>query len=113
VLDIALVNLKKSDDFREVIPSKIFELASMEKPVLLGVEGEAKHLIEKYDAGLCFEPENDKDFLEKLEKLSSDETFYKKASRNCRRLADDFDRSLLAKKMFNILKSVSSAHKKN
>jgi len=37
--DVALVPLKKADIFRTVIPSKIFENAAMQKPILLGVEG--------------------------------------------------------------------------
>lgn len=42
ILDVGLVNLKKSDTFKSVIPSKMFELAAMGKPLLLGVEGESK-----------------------------------------------------------------------
>jgi len=34
----------------------------MQKPILLGVEGQAKELVEEYGAGLCFEPENRHDF---------------------------------------------------
>jgi len=37
--DVALVPLKKADTFKTVIPSKIFENAAMQKPILLGVEG--------------------------------------------------------------------------
>ena len=69
ITDVALVPLKKSDTFKTVIPSKIFENAAMEKPILLGVEGESKEIIETYKAGLCFEPENEKEFLEKLNQL--------------------------------------------
>lgn len=38
---ISLVLLKKSDLFKKVIPSKIFESMAMGKPVVLGVEGES------------------------------------------------------------------------
>lgn len=58
LMDVALVNLKKSDTFKTVIPSKIFEAAAMEKPILLGLEGETKGIIEQYDAGVCFTPED-------------------------------------------------------
>ena len=50
--DYALVNLKKSDEFKNVIPSKIFENIALYKPILLGVEGESKELIKKYDVGI-------------------------------------------------------------
>ena len=64
-IDVALINLKKSPLFKTVIPSKIFENAAMEKPILLGVDGEARNMIEKYNAGIYFSPENEDDFLNK------------------------------------------------
>lgn len=66
LLDVALINLRKSELFTTVIPSKIFENAAMEIPILLGVDGEARHIIESYQAGLCFEPESEEDFNNKL-----------------------------------------------
>ncbi|MDD4649615.1 MAG: glycosyltransferase family 4 protein, partial [Desulfoplanes sp.] len=64
--DVALVPLIKSDTFKTVIPSKIFESAAMRKPILLGVEGQAREIVEEHGAGICFEPENEGDFLEKV-----------------------------------------------
>lgn len=103
IIDVALVNLKKTDTFKNVIPSKIFENVAMEKPVLLGVEGESKEIIEQYNAGLCFEPENEEDFLRKLyqiKELCQNDYFIV----GCRNLAMEFDRKSLASRMLNILK---------
>jgi glycosyltransferase involved in cell wall biosynthesis len=105
ILDIALINLRKSDLFTTVIPSKIFENAGMEIPIIMGVEGEAKEIVEGYGAGLCFEPENEQDFDEKLDMLLTDDDLYQKCKEGCRRLADDFDRKKLAKEMLEIIKS--------
>ena len=104
ILDLSLINLRKSDLFKTVIPSKIFENAAMEVPIIMGVEGEAQHLIEMYGAGLCFEPENEKDFNEKLNTLLTDESFYLQCKVGCRQLAADFDRKILAAKMLTTLK---------
>jgi glycosyltransferase involved in cell wall biosynthesis len=49
--DVNLVLLKKADLFKTVIPSKIFEAMAMERPLILGVEGESKAIIEKRIAG--------------------------------------------------------------
>jgi glycosyltransferase involved in cell wall biosynthesis len=58
-IDASIVPLKKLDLFLGAIPSKIFECLASEKPILLGVGGEAKKLfIEDGNAGLYFEPEN-------------------------------------------------------
>lgn len=104
--DVALVPLKKSDTFKTVIPSKIFENAAMQKPILLGVEGESKAIIEFYQAGLCFEPENKADFLGRLNQLAGDKTLYASLQKGCHTLAQDFDRKALALKMLGVIEVV-------
>jgi glycosyltransferase involved in cell wall biosynthesis len=57
--DAYIVPLKKLDLFKGAIPSKLFEPLSLGKPILLGVDGEARELfIDEGKAGLYFEPEN-------------------------------------------------------
>jgi glycosyltransferase involved in cell wall biosynthesis len=107
IIDVSLVPLKKSDTFKTVIPSKIFEAAAMRKPILLGVEGQAKQIIDKYRAGLCFEPENEKEFLDKVCELRNNKQLYKELQKGCANLARDFDRIKLAKEMLEVIKSVS------
>ena len=106
ILDIALINLRKSELFTTVIPSKIFENAGMEIPILMGVNGEARQIVESYQAGLCFEPESEEDFSRKLHLLLSDPVLYEQCKAGCRKLAHDFDRKQLAKRMLNIIKEV-------
>ncbi len=103
IIDVALIPLRKSNTFKKVLPSKIFENAAMEKPILLGVEGEAKDVIEKYQAGLCFEPENQAEFLMQLEKMHADKEHYQRLQKGCAELAVDFDRKVLADKMYTVL----------
>lgn len=103
ILDIALINLRKSDLFTSVIPSKIFENAGMEIPILMGVDGEAREIIESYHAGLCFEPESENDFLIKLNLLLGDLNLYNQCKDGCKRLAADFDRTYLAEKMLQVV----------
>jgi hypothetical protein len=105
ICDVSLAPLKKEDNFKTVIPSKIFEASAMQKPTLLGVEGQAQEIIEKYGAGICFEPENEKDFLEKIDLLRK-EDIYKKCQEGCEKLAMEFDRKKLANKMLQIIKEV-------
>ncbi len=106
IIDISLTPLKKEDNFKTVIPSKIFEAAAMSKPTLLGVEGQAQEIIEKFNAGVCFEPENEEDFLEKLNDLYSNKNLYKKLQEGCQLLAKEYDRKILADKMLDIIKKV-------
>ena len=103
VLDVCLINLKRDPLFTTVIPSKIFENAAMEIPILMGVQGEAQSIVEGYGAGLCFEPENEADFGRQLEKLMDPEV-YESCKAGCRRLAADFDRKALAARMLEVLR---------
>ncbi len=105
ICDISLAPLKKDDNFKNVIPSKIFEASAMQKPTLLGVEGQAEDIIRKYGAGLCFKPEDREDFIDKLNKLR-DKQIYKECQDGCIKLANDFSREKLAKKMLNILREI-------
>ncbi|ANT65153.1 glycosyltransferase family 4 protein [Prosthecochloris sp. CIB 2401] len=104
VTDVALVPLRKTDLFTTVIPSKIFENASMQKPLLLGVDGEARALVEEYGAGLFFEPENEADFLAKLDCLYTDRVEYQQCQEGGARLAKAFDRKRQAAAMLEHLK---------
>jgi len=54
--DISLVTLKPSAVFKTVLPSKMFESMAACRPILLGVEGEAKDTLERAGAGLAIAP---------------------------------------------------------
>lgn len=101
--DAALVNLRKSSLFTTVIPSKIFETASMRIPIMLGVDGEAREMVEEFGAGLFYEPENREDFLEKLNTLFSSPEVYKNCCDGGEKLAAAYDRKRLAAEMLEII----------
>jgi glycosyltransferase involved in cell wall biosynthesis len=74
-IDAVVVPLRRNDLFRGAIPSKIFEALALRKPVLLGVEGEAKSLfIEQGGGGLAFEPENEHALADAVLKYHADRT---------------------------------------
>ena len=91
--------LKKSDLFKTVIPSKIFENAAMQTPILLGVEGESADIIKEFGAGLCFEPENKTSFIENLTVLKDNLEVYSNCQLGCLSLAKAFDRKKMAEEM--------------
>lgn len=69
-IDVAVIPLKRLDLFKGAIPSKIFENLAMKKPILLGVEGEAKELfIDEGKCGLAFVPEDYEDLAVKTRQL--------------------------------------------
>lgn len=111
ITDVSLVPLKKSDTFKTVIPSKIFENAAMGKPILLGVEGESKDIIEAYQAGICFDPENKIEFLSKLKAIKEDTTLYQKCRKGGFKLSQDYNRTHLARSMLTIINDLSEIFK--
>ncbi|WP_026559747.1 glycosyltransferase family 4 protein [Bacillus sp. J37] len=64
--DVGIVSLKKHPLFEITIPSKVFDYMSMSTPILIGVDGEAKEIVEEHEAGFYFEPENADDFVRVL-----------------------------------------------
>jgi len=106
MMDIALVPLRKSSTFESVIPSKVFESVAMNIPILLGVNGETRSIVESYNSGIYFEPENELDFIEKLflmrKKIKDDPTYFLSG---CKRMSEDFNRSHLARRMLEVLSS--------
>ena len=97
ISDYSLVNLKKSDEFKNVIPSKIFENIAMYKPILLGVEGESKELIETYQVGVPYEPENTESFINAINKIRG--LGYDDFVSNCDKMLFDFNREKIAEEL--------------
>lgn len=105
--DVSLVLLKKSELFKTVIPSKIFESLAMEKPILLGVEGESAELIHAAQAGLCIEPEQPDELAAKVLELSRKPELCQQLGRNGRTyVIKHFDRTALARKLSALIETV-------
>jgi glycosyltransferase involved in cell wall biosynthesis len=70
--DACLVHLQRTDLFRTVLPSKIFEAAAMRRPTILGVEGFAAELVGGAGAGICIEPDNEGELVQAVTRLAAD-----------------------------------------
>ena len=69
-IDASIIPLKNIPLFHGAIPSKIFENLALKKPILLGVDGEAKKLfIEEGKCGYSFEPENSIELTNAIKKF--------------------------------------------
>ncbi len=104
----AVIPLKKLDLFKGAIPSKIFENLAMQKPILLGVEGEAKELfINQGNCGLFFEPENANDLSLKIKELANNPVVCAAYGKNAREyVSAKFDRNTIAESFFQKLSSL-------
>ena len=97
-IDVALVPLKNLPLFNGAIPSKVFEALAMQVPLLLGVDGEARHhFIEKGKAGLFFQPENADELAKQALFLTENLSKRIEMGVNARRyVIENFDRNKIA-----------------
>lgn len=104
--DICIVHLQKSDLFTRVLPSKIFEMAAMKKPIVLGVQGCAAELLEEAKAGIAIEPENAIELVDTLCRLADNAEESREFGENGRDyVLEHYDREQLADRYIEILSS--------
>jgi glycosyltransferase involved in cell wall biosynthesis len=103
--DASIIPLRKLDLFLGAIPSKIFESLAMKKPLILGVDGEAKALfIDEGKAGLFFEPENDEDLARQIKILFENSGLRKQFGENgLRYVTEKFERDKTAVAFWKVL----------
>lgn len=107
-IDVSLIPLKKLELFLGAIPSKIFEILAMEKPILLGVNGEAKTLfIDEGNCGWHFEPEDVTDLVLKIKEITAAPEEVKKRGENGREyVAQKFNRKIIVENFYTHLKEM-------
>lgn len=96
--DAALVLLKRVDTFKTVIPSKMFEAMALGVPMILGVEGEAKALMDAGGAGIAITPEDDAELAAAIERLAGDPALKERIGASAQAyVRAHFDRQVLAR----------------
>ncbi|WP_226670835.1 glycosyltransferase family 4 protein [Metabacillus litoralis] len=111
--DIGIVSLKKHPLFEITIPSKVFDYMSMSTPVLIGVNGEAREIVEKHHAGFYFEPENPGDFIQALKYAQNHPDELKEIRRNVKReLLQSFNRETQAIELSDTLRDLTKSTRK-
>jgi glycosyltransferase involved in cell wall biosynthesis len=102
--DVLLVPLKRTATLSDTMPSKIFEIAAMERPIVIGAEGIAADLVVGHRAGLAVEPENVDALAAAIERLRCEPELAASMQAGCRALADDFSRDKFAAQMLDEIK---------
>ena len=112
--DACLVHFRKDDLFGTILPSKFFEDAAMERPILLGFEGDARAMLEEADCGIAFEPSNAEELAAAAERLAAAPAAERRRlGENGRRyVLESFDRRKLAHDYLEILEGVRAGHRR-
>ncbi len=111
--DACLVHFRKQDLFGTILPSKFFEDAAMERPILLGFEGDARAMLDEADCGIAFEPSNDEELAAAAVRLAATSTDERRRlGRNGRGyVLERFERRKLAHDYLEILDRVRAGHR--
>jgi colanic acid biosynthesis glycosyl transferase WcaI len=106
--DVCLAPLRKVDLFTEVLPSKIFEIMGMRRPIILSVDGDARAVVEEAQAGLFVEPENVDALCDALLKVAADAAAREQMGARGRRFVERFySRTALATQYLSVLAMVA------
>ncbi len=105
--------LKKVDTFKTIYSNKTFDYMACKKPVLMVIDGVSRKLVEDAQCGVYIEPENPKDFADKIsDYLDKDiELRVKQGEQGYLYAKDNFDRDVLANKYLEYVKSIISQSK--
>jgi colanic acid biosynthesis glycosyl transferase WcaI len=105
--DACLVLLKKTELFKTVIPTKMLEFMSCARPVILGVDGQARKILEAAQAGIFVEPENAADLAHAVTQLLADTELRETLGRNGRRhILQHFSRKHTARAYMDVLEAL-------
>ncbi len=107
--DVALVLLKDNPLFRTVIPSKMFEIMGCGCPIILGVEGEAKKILDDANCGLSIRPENHIDLCEAIMKFFNNPALMRECGQNAiAYVTKHYNLDMLATRYLKLLNEVVS-----
>ena len=108
-IDAAIIPLKKIELFMGAIPSKILEVLALGKPILLGVNGEARELfINSGNCGLYFEPENFESLAENILRLYESEGLHIELGKNGNNyIKNNFNSEQISEDFWNLIHSNS------
>ena len=106
-INTSVIPLKKIDIFKGAIPSKIFEILASKKPILLGVDGEAKDLfITEGKCGISFTPENAEDLVKHILELYNSPSLAKNLGLNgFNYVSKNFNHDIIAEEFWDLLTS--------
>ena len=107
--DACMVLLRKTELFKTVIPSKIFEAMAMERPIILGVDGESRKIVEESGSGVFIEPESAEQLAETVLKMSRDTAWAEGIGKTGGEFVrKHFSRDTLAMDYLDVLKAVAA-----
>jgi glycosyltransferase involved in cell wall biosynthesis len=107
--DLALVTLKAAPVFKTVLPSKMFEAMAARRTIVLGVDGEARAVLERAGAGVAFPPGDAAALAATIARLAADPAGRRAMGESGRVFVErEFTRSVWARRYIDVLGEIGS-----
>ena len=108
IADVCIVPLRNIPLFDTFIPSKMFEMMAMEKPIVASVRGEAAEILQASGGAIVCEPENAAEIAQAILALYHDSNRRKDLASTGRKfVVSNYDRKNLAADYLALLKQVA------
>jgi glycosyltransferase involved in cell wall biosynthesis len=105
--DMGASVLKNVETFKTVYSNKTFDYLACKKPIFMAIDGISRELIEQADAGIFVEPENSKDFSEKIRLyLEKPNEIIRQGENGYQYAKNNFDRIKLAQNYIDQIKKI-------
>jgi glycosyltransferase involved in cell wall biosynthesis len=102
--DVAIIPLRDIELFKSTIPSKLFDAWACQRPVILGVQGEARQILERAGGGIAIPPEKPGELANALVQLLSQPGMGERMGQNGRALTiQEYSRQVLATRLIDLL----------
>ena len=106
--DVCTAVLKRLDVFKTVYPNKIFDYMACGKPIIIGIDGAARELIEKAQCGVFAEPENPERIKDAVLFFHSNRNLCKMYGNRGRKFVEaQMNRKIMAERYEELFKNVS------
>ena len=106
--DVALVLLRGIEEFKGVLPSKMFDAWACQRPVILSVHGEARQLLDLSQGGICIPPDNPARLVEAIQKLKDNPQERQHMGSSARTFTEkNYSRQVQAEKLVQLIEGLS------
>lgn len=102
--DILFIHLKDKEVFSKTIPSKVFDYLLLNKPIIYGIKGEGKDILDQLQCGVNFNNESLESLREALYKMNDNYDYFLKNSQdNYKFVRKYFSRDILFEKLIEYI----------
>jgi glycosyltransferase involved in cell wall biosynthesis len=107
--DALLVPLAKDPAFHAYVPSKLFDVCAIGRPVIVATGGESERLVSKHDAAVCVPPEDSSALAAAIASIREDAELRDRLSRQAVAFASEYLRERGVERLEEILEAAVGA----